>query len=116
MTIYWKGTLMKRIMILSPYSGDIERNMRYLQRCIWHVIQERHAPFAPHYIYPSFMDDTNSLQRDIGIAMGLLWGSVSDELWLFQDYGISDGMATEVGHYQIDHPSIPLNVINIGKN
>lgn len=85
---------MKRIFICSPYSGDIEANtaraIEYCQR----VIAEGHSPFAPHLFYPQMLDESNPVDRAKGIACGLAWLDVCDELWVFGE--VSAGMQQEI--------------------
>ena len=95
---------MKRIFICSPYSGDIEANtaraIGYCQR----VIAEGHAPLATHLFYPQMLDESNPVDRAKGIACGLAWLEVCDEMWVFGP--VSNGMRQEI--LQADFAGIPI--------
>lgn len=55
-----------------------------------------HAPFAPHVFSPQFLDDNEPEQRAAGIAGGLAWLSVCDQVWVYRRHGISSGMEKEI--------------------
>ena len=39
---------MKRVIIESPYSGDIPRNLLYARLCVFDCLQRGEAPYASH--------------------------------------------------------------------
>jgi hypothetical protein len=86
---------MKLIYVASPYAGDVERNIRFAKQACRHVMEQGHAFFAPHLLYPKLLDDTNPLERQAGLDMGLVILSRCDELWAGGDR-ISPGMAQEI--------------------
>ena len=86
---------MKRIYVASPYAGDIERNTEFTKRACHHVMEQGHAFFAPHLLYPSILDDSQPHQRQAGLNMGLAMLSACDELWCYGDR-ISHGMMLEI--------------------
>lgn len=91
-------TGMKRVIIESPYAGDIERNRQYLTRCIRDSIDRGEAPFASHgfYTLPGILDDSNPLERELGIAMGYTWSEIADIIAIYIDHGISGGMRAAI--------------------
>jgi len=93
----------KRILVISPYSGNVPRNLSYLQ----------HAPFAPHHVYPIFLDDTDEDQRELGLHMGLAWGECAEEIWIFTDLGESAGMSYEMGYYSMNFTDIPQETLKL---
>ena len=60
--------------------------------------RRRTSPFAPHLLYPRFLDDGNPSERALGIACGLTFMEVCDEVWLYSGNGLSSGMRREVDH------------------
>ena len=98
----------KRILVISPYSGDVRRNLSYLEHCLKYVIAQGHAPFAPHWIYPQYLDDKDPDQRELGLHMGLAWGEKAQEIWIFRDLGETEGMAYEIGYYKMNFTDIPM--------
>lgn len=86
---------MKRIYVASPYAGDVEQNTEFAKQACHHVMEQGHAFFAPHLLYPSILDDRQPHQRQAGLDMGLAMLSVCDELWCYGDR-ISHGMMLEI--------------------
>ena len=54
---------MKLIFVASPYAGDIEMNTEFAKDACRHVMNEGHAFFAPHLLYPSILDDSKPEER-----------------------------------------------------
>lgn len=75
----------------SPYDGDIEKNTEFAKRACRHVMNEGHAFFAPHLLYPQLLNDANTQERQAGLAMGLAVLPRCDELWCYGER-ISHGM------------------------
>ena len=87
---------MKRIYICSRYAGDTARNEVLAERLCRKVIEAGHAPFAPHLIYTRFLDDRDVSERELGIACGLTFMEVCDEVWVYSADGFSSGMGREL--------------------
>lgn len=87
---------MKRIFICSPFAGDTQKNVLVAQRICLKAIAAGHAPFAPHLLYPAFMDDAIPEHREAGIACGLAWLKACDEMWAYVGSGITSGMGLEI--------------------
>lgn len=85
---------MIRVLVESPYAGDVERNERYARKCMKHCLERGEAPFASHLLYtqPGVLDDTVIEERELGIKAGLLWGEQADITAVYCDYGITPGM------------------------
>lgn len=84
-----------RVFICSPFAGDTKRNMENArQHCLFAVHREV-APFAPHLLYPQFMEDSNLAQRDAALRCGLAFLRCCKELWVF-GRKISPGMNNEI--------------------
>ena len=86
---------MKLIYVASPYAGDIEQNTAFARKACRHVMNEGHAFFAPHLLYPQLLDDSNPQERQAGLDMGLAMLPRCDELWCYGDR-ISYGMHLEI--------------------
>ena len=86
---------MKLIYVASPFSGDVEKNIEYAREACRAVMNCGHAFFAPHLLYPSFLDDTVPEERKRGMDMGLKALARCDELWAFGPE-LSAGMRTEM--------------------
>lgn len=59
---------MRRVILESPYAGDVERNLA------------------------GVLDDNKSEERKLGIEAGLAWGSLAEATVVYTDRGISGGM------------------------
>lgn len=86
---------MKRVFICSPYRGDRDRNDAYLAACMADSLVRGEAPFAPHAIYPRYLDDADPAQREAGISAGLAWLEYAQMVAIYDDLGVSDGMDRE---------------------
>ncbi|MFA5432089.1 MAG: DUF4406 domain-containing protein [Candidatus Paceibacterota bacterium] len=86
---------MKIIYVASPYAGGIQKNTEFAKRACRHVMEQGHAFFAPHLLYPSLLCESVSAERELGLDMGLAILPRCDELWCYGDH-ISHGMMAEV--------------------
>lgn len=83
---------MKLVIIESPYAGDVEANLRYLDDCIADSLSRGEAPYASHKLYPGVLDDNIPDQRTKGMKAGFAWGAKADLVAIYVDRGISKGM------------------------
>ena len=85
---------MRRVIIESPYAGDIQRNIKYARACLRDSLLRKESPIASHLLYTQdgVLDDGIHDERTLGINAGLEW-LVAAELHVFYcDYGITPGM------------------------
>lgn len=86
---------MKRIFICSPFSGpDRSLNIERAQQYCLQAINEGAAPFAPHLLYPQFLDESPK-QRELGMDAGKEFLKCCHEVWVFGEK-ISVGMQEEI--------------------
>jgi hypothetical protein len=85
---------MRRVIIESPYAGDIEKNLIYARAAMRDCLERGEAPFASHLLYtqPGILDDNDPDERKLGIQAGLIWGQDAEATVVYYDLGISDGM------------------------
>lgn len=85
---------MRRVILESPYAGNIEENLSYARLCVRDSLQRGEAPIASHLLYtqPGVLRDEIPDERQWGIDAGLVWGLVADATVVYIDYGISNGM------------------------
>lgn len=85
---------MKKVIIESPYAGDINRNTDYARKCMRDSLLRGEAPLASHLLYTQegVLDDNTPQERQLGIEAGLLWGREAEATIVYNDYGISTGM------------------------
>lgn len=85
---------MQRVILESPYAGDIDRNIKYARECLKDSLKRGEAPIASHLLYTQegVLDDDNAEERMWGIKAGLAWKEVTDLHVFYVDYGMSSGM------------------------
>ncbi len=104
---------MKRVIILSPYAGDVNRNVTYAMRCVRHSLNTGdEVPLAPHLLYPQLLDDSDPQDRELGISCGLSWMLVCDVAAFYIDHGYSLGMQRERRFAESNRIIIDERVIN----
>ena len=89
---------MTKVILESPFAGDIEKNLEYARRCMRDCFMRGEAPIASHLLYTQegILDDNRPDERKLGIDAGLLWGEHAEKTVVYTDLGISSGM-----HYGI---------------
>ena len=76
-----------KIFVCSPLRGDVAANTALAKQLCLAVINEGHAPLAPHLHYVQFLNDMVDNERLAGISAGLAWLAQADQLWVFaNDY------------------------------
>jgi len=85
-----------RVILESPYAGDVDGNRRYAHACLLDSLTRGEAPIASHLLYTQVLDDHDPDQRALGITAGLAWLSAADYMVVYTDRGISAGMAAAV--------------------
>lgn len=97
LTAVEKGTKVFRplVYICSPYSGDVEGNIKSARRYSRFAVEMGYIPFTPHLLYPQFLDDDNPTERSLGLFFGNVLMSKCAEVWVFGGY-ISPGMSAEI--------------------
>lgn len=83
------------VYICSPYSGDIERNVEMARAYCRFALENNAIPFAPHLLFPQFMDDDIPAERELAMFMNMVLLGKCNEIWVFADI-ISAGMAQEI--------------------
>ena len=84
--------LMLRVILESPYAGDVAANVEYAHRCLADCLMRGEAPFAPHLLYTAVLDDKQPEQRALGIQAGHEWYRGADLCVVYTDRGFSRGM------------------------
>lgn len=83
------------IYVCSPYSGDVESNVRAAQRYSRFAVETGYIPIAPHLLFPQFLRDDDPRERELGLFFGNALMSKCSEVWVFGST-ISPGMAAEI--------------------
>jgi len=90
-----KAAFRPLVFICSPLAGDVEHNLEQARRFCRFAVTKGAIPLAPHLLFPQFMDDSDKIERNLAIFMGLVLLSKCHELWCFGNK-ISSGMAIEL--------------------
>jgi len=83
------------VYICSPFAGDVEGNTEKARRYSRFAVRCACIPFAPHLLFPQFMDDSVPTERSIALFMGMVLLGKCDQIWVF-GRTISAGMAAEI--------------------
>ena len=82
----------RRVIIESPFAGDVERNIAYAKRCMTDSITRGESPIAFHLLLPEVLRDHQILERDVGIRLSQSWYSAADACVIYKDFGVTPGM------------------------
>ena len=85
----------KLVFVSSPFAGDINNNVKNAKKYSRFVIDRGAIPFAPHLLFPLFLDDSNAFERSLGIHFGTRLLAKCDEMWVF-GLTITPGMRREL--------------------
>ena len=104
---------MIRVVIESPFAGDVEKNIAYARKCMTDCLKRGEAPFASHLLYTQdgILDDDIPHERELGIEAGFVWGELAEKVVVYQDLGISGGM--QLGIDMAAARDIPVEYRNI---
>src|SRR5258708_2471514 len=105
------ATLQERIrghrpltFICSPFSGLVERNVAYAKDAMRDALKLGWAAYAPHLIFPEYLDDSIPDEREMGIVSGMTLLDQAEILAVYCDFGVTAGMRREIDrHYDREH-------------
>ncbi|MCH4007750.1 MAG: hypothetical protein LKE59_11485 [Eubacterium sp.] len=83
------------VYICSPYSGEAKNNVIAARRFCRFAVSKGYIPFAPHLLFPQFLDDSDETERELGLLFGNALMSKCTEVWVFGSR-ITAGMKTEI--------------------
>jgi len=84
--------LMRRVVLESPYAGNVERHVRYAREALADSLARGEAPIASHLLHTQVLDDTQPAQRQVGVRAGHAWITMADAVVVYADLGLSPGM------------------------
>ena len=86
--------LTNRVIVESPYAGELDRNINYARCCVRYCLMNGLAPYASHLLYTQtgVLNDDDAYERWLGIEAGLMWGGKAKYSFVFTDFGMSRGM------------------------
>ena len=103
----------RRVILETPFAGDIERNLRYARACMRDCLLRGEAPYASHLLYTQegVLDDNSREERKLGIEAGFLWREPADATVVYRDWGISGGM--QLGIEDAEQKGRPVEYRNL---
>ena len=60
------------VFVCSPLAGDVAHNLKSARRYSRFAIDRGMIPVTPHLLYPQFLDDTNTEERELGSFFSLV--------------------------------------------
>jgi hypothetical protein len=90
-----KSAFKPLVYICSPYSGDVDGNVKKARAFCRFAIEQNYIPIAPHLMFPQFLDDANSEERELALFMDIVLMGKCTEVWVLGNT-ISRGMAMEI--------------------
>ena len=91
---------MKRVILESPFAGNIDKNIAYARVCIRDCLKRGEAPIASHLLFtqPGILRDEVPDERALGMRAGLVWYEVPGIYGVvYDDLGVSRGMQAGIG-------------------
>lgn len=113
---------MKRVVIESPYAGNVAANVAYAKRCVLDCLRRGESAYASHLFFTQsgLLNDDDPHQRVLGIAAGLVWGGAAELVAVYVDRGLSRGMLQGIAEHRrsgrllvcrrLDGPGAPCDV------
>ncbi len=86
---------MKRVVIESPYAGDIVINEIYGELAMHDcLVNYNETPYASHLLYTRthVLRDDHPEERKLGIKAGFYWRDVAEQSNFYIDLGMTEGM------------------------
>jgi len=88
---------MKRVLIESPYAANklftVKQHEAYAKMALLDSLMREEAPIASHLLHTMVLKDEIPEERQLGIAAGLAWLGVAEQIVFYTDLGMSPGMA-----------------------
>lgn len=100
------------VIIESPYSGDVARNTDYARACLLDSLRRGEAPIASHLLHTQVLDDMRADERELGMEAGLAWYRVAEKCVVYEDFGMSRGMAE--GMARARRHGVPVELRRLG--
>lgn len=106
----------ERVVLETPFAGDIEANLTYARKCMADCLKRGEAPFASHLLYTQegVLDDTIAEERERGIKAGFAWGEVASKVVVYTDRGVSVGM--QLGIDKAQNSGLPVEYRSLAED
>lgn len=101
-----------RVILESPYGGDVDANRLYALVCLRDMLHRGEAPFASHLLYPLVLTKYSETERRMGMEAGLSWTPVAELVAVYTDRGVTPGMSA--GITRARHLGVPIEFRKVG--
>jgi hypothetical protein len=93
--LYTSRTIAPLLCWTCALHQSLVQHVLYARDAMRDCLRRNEAPLASHLMYAAsgILDDESPYQRETGIAAGLAWSCKADATVVYQDFGISRGMA-----------------------
>ena len=102
------------VIIESPFAGDVDKNLRYVRAAMHDCLLRKEAPYASHALYTQngVLNDDIEVERWLGIHAGFVWRKLAAKTVVYDDFGISKGMAYGIEHaeangHEVEYRQLP---------
>jgi len=102
-----------RVLIESPFAGDVQKNLRYVRACMADCFHKGESPYAPHALYTQDGVLNNNIpeERKAGVEAGRTWGDAADIIAIYTDLGISSEMKAAISYYEKEGTPIEYRTV-----
>ena len=83
------------VYVCSSFSGNVEENTANARKYSRFAVERGYIPIAPYLLCSQFLNDKDSLERELGLHFGNVLMSHCAEVWVFGEV-ISPGMDAEI--------------------
>jgi hypothetical protein len=98
---------MRKIFISSRLKGNIQSNTETAKELARQAIELGYIPIMPHLYFTQFLSEETQ-DRATGIVAGLFLMKDCDQFVIYDDDGISDGMAIEIAYWKATKYTEPV--------
>lgn len=92
-----KNKDMEKIYVCSPLRGNEKENIKRAEEYCRKIVLKLNAiPICPHIYFTRFLNDNSKIERELGLDLGQRLLKDCDRVFVFDDYGISEGMKKEI--------------------
>ena len=100
----------KLVYICSRYRADNEvqfkKQLSYTKEMARVQVLKGNDVIAPHLYYPSFLDDNNHSERNLGMYSAINLMNRCDVILVCVKFGVSSGMKAEIKHAESNNMKI----------
>ena len=90
----------KLVYICGPFwaqdEEDRQRKLKKMESLSWFACTQGMIPVAPHLMYPAFLRDEDENENCYGFFCSMRLLSLCDEVWVMEDFGITEEMKFEL--------------------